>query len=103
MTAATYRHSPESAAAGPPIKDSRFRSIMISLRWFTPSWEVYAETSVLQRKPTSNGAWHCVADIQLEIHNVGWLALQLLGQSLEQRRVVRRLRTRLLQSQSLYV
>ena len=99
MSAASHRHGPKSAAAGPSIKDSRSKVIMVSLRWCAQSWEVYAGTSALQRKPTSDGAWHCIADVQLEVHDVGWLALQLLGQGLEQRRVVRRLWKRLLQCQ----
>lgn len=49
---------------------------------------------------TSNCPWHGVADVELKVHDVAWLALQLLGQCLEQRRVVWRLRWLLLHCKS---
>ena len=48
-------------------------------------------------KATSNGARNSVTDIELKVHNVCWLALQLLSQGFEQRRMVWRLQRLLLQ------
>lgn len=46
---------------------------------------------------TSNCARHSVTDIELKVHNVCRLALRLLGQSPQQRRMVRRRQRLLLQ------